>query len=149
METELLCASLWNLADMLTMIRGRNLLIFEVRGQKSRSLELYSSNLVNTIEIGPLCASLSNVACIHVLTMWRGWTLLTLGGQSHNRHEWKNFVKTILIEPFCASSSNLANMLTIIRGWTLLYLDVREQTSRLFTVVGCARMLRFVLLYFN
>ena len=36
-ETKLLCISLSNLADMLTMVRGWTLLILEVRGQRSRS----------------------------------------------------------------------------------------------------------------
>ena len=36
-ETKLLCISLSNLADMLTMVRGWTLLILEVRGQRSMS----------------------------------------------------------------------------------------------------------------
>ena len=36
-ETKLLCISLSNLADILTMVRGWTLLILEVRGQRSRS----------------------------------------------------------------------------------------------------------------
>ena len=35
--TKLFCISLSNLADMLTMMRGWTLLIFEVGGQRSRS----------------------------------------------------------------------------------------------------------------
>ena len=40
-ETTLLHMSLSNLADMLTMMRGRTLLILEVRGQRSRSQWTY------------------------------------------------------------------------------------------------------------
>ena len=35
-ETKPLCASSSNLADMLTMMRVRTILIFEVRGQRSQ-----------------------------------------------------------------------------------------------------------------
>ena len=40
------------------------------------------------------------------------------------------FVNTIEYKPLCASSSNLAEMLAIVRGWTLLNLEVRGQRSR-------------------
>ena len=33
-------------------------------------------------------------------------------------------------KPLCISLSNLAGMLTIVRGWTLLILEVRGQRSR-------------------
>ena len=60
-------------------------------------------------------------------------------------------VNTIGTKPLCASSSNLANMLTMVRGWTLLILEVTCQRWRprwaSFTNVGCAGMLRFALLY--
>ena len=36
-ETKPLCASSSNLADMLAIVRGRTLLILEVRGHRSRS----------------------------------------------------------------------------------------------------------------
>ena len=36
-QTKPLCASSSNLADMLAIVRGWNLLILEVRGQRSRS----------------------------------------------------------------------------------------------------------------
>ena len=39
-------------------------------------------------------------------------------------------VNTIDTKPLCISSSNLADMLTMIRGWTLLILEVRGQRSR-------------------
>ena len=39
--TKRLCASLSNLADMLTMVRGWTLSIFEVGGQRSRSQWTY------------------------------------------------------------------------------------------------------------
>ena len=37
-------------------------------------------------------------------------------------------VNTIKTKPLCASSSNLADMLTIVRGWTLLILEVTGQS---------------------
>ena len=36
-------------------------------------------------------------------------------------------VNTIGTKPLCASSSNLADMLTMLRGWTLLILEVKGQ----------------------
>ena len=39
-------------------------------------------------------------------------------------------VNTIQTKLLCASSSNLADMLAIVRGWTLLILEVRGQRSR-------------------
>ena len=36
-------------------------------------------------------------------------------------------VNTIETKPLCISSSNLAEMLTLVRGWTLLVLEVRGQ----------------------
>ena len=38
-----------------------------------------------------------------------------------------NMIETKLL---CATSSNLADMLAIVRGWTLLILEVRGQRSR-------------------
>ena len=44
---------------------------------------------------------------------------------------YKNkLVSAIGTKPFCASSSSLADMLTIVRGRTLLILEVRGQRSR-------------------
>ena len=40
-------------------------------------------------------------------------------------------VNTIEANPLCVPSSNLADMLAIVRGWTLLILEVRGQSSRL------------------
>ena len=40
-------------------------------------------------------------------------------------------VNTIETKPMCISLSNLAEMLTMVRGWTLLILEVRGQRSRL------------------
>ena len=37
---------------------------------------------------------------------------------------------TIQTKPLCASSSNLADMLAIVKGWTLLILEIRGQRSR-------------------
>ena len=60
-------------------------------------------------------------------------------------------VKNIDTKPLCASSSNLADMLTMVSGWTLLILEVTGQmcTPRWAssTNKGCAGMLRFALLY--
>ena len=39
-------------------------------------------------------------------------------------------VNTIVTKPLCISLSNLADMLTMVRGWTLLILEVRGQRSR-------------------
>ena len=39
-------------------------------------------------------------------------------------------VNTIEATPLHVSLSNLADMLTMVRGWTLLILDVRGQRSR-------------------
>ena len=39
-------------------------------------------------------------------------------------------VNTIETKPLCISLSNLADMLTTVRGWTLLILEVRGQRSR-------------------
>ena len=39
-------------------------------------------------------------------------------------------VNTIATKPLCASWSNLADMLAIVRGWSLLILEVRGQRSR-------------------
>ena len=36
-------------------------------------------------------------------------------------------VNMIETKPFCISLSNLADMLTMVRGWTLLILEVRGQ----------------------
>ena len=41
-----------------------------------------------------------------------------------------NLVNTIETKPLCISSSNLADMLTMVRGWTLLILEVRGQRSK-------------------
>ena len=37
-------------------------------------------------------------------------------------------VNTIETKPLCASSSNFANMLAIVRGWTISILEVRGQS---------------------
>ena len=39
-------------------------------------------------------------------------------------------VNTMATKPLCISWSNLADMLTMMRGWTLLILEVRGQRSR-------------------
>ena len=39
-------------------------------------------------------------------------------------------VNTIETKPLCNSLSNLADVLTMVRGWTLLILKVRGQRSR-------------------
>ena len=36
-------------------------------------------------------------------------------------------VNTIETKPLCISLSNLADMLTMVRGWTLLNLEVNDQ----------------------
>ena len=66
-ETKLLCISLSNLADMLTMVGGWILLIWrsEVKGQGHSGHVLKKA--MNPIQTKPLCASLSNLA--DMLTM--------------------------------------------------------------------------------
>ena len=39
-------------------------------------------------------------------------------------------VNTIATKPLCIALSNLADMFTMVRGWTLLNLEVRGQRSR-------------------
>ena len=39
-------------------------------------------------------------------------------------------VNTIEIKLLCISLSNLADVLTMVRGWTLLILEVKSQRSR-------------------
>ena len=39
-------------------------------------------------------------------------------------------LNSIETKPLCISLSNLADMLTMVRGWTLLILKVRGQRSR-------------------
>ena len=41
-----------------------------------------------------------------------------------------NLVNMIETKPLCISSSNFAEMLTLVRGQTLLILEVRGQRSR-------------------
>ena len=40
-------------------------------------------------------------------------------------------VNMIETKPLCISLSNLADFITMVRGWTLLILEVRGQRSRL------------------
>ena len=42
----------------------------------------------------------------------------------------KKFVNTIATKLLCASCSNLVDVLAMVRGWTLLILEVRGQRSR-------------------
>ena len=62
-------------------------------------------------------------------------------------------VNTIKTKQLCASSSNLADMSTMVRGWTLLILEVTGQSWRSgwasLTNVGCTGMLYFALLYYK
>ena len=60
---------------------------------------------------------------------------IDFGGQSSKvnitmdiyRNKLVNMIET---KPLCISLSNLAEMLTMMRGWTLLILEVRGQRSR-------------------
>ena len=52
-ETKPLCISLSNLADMLTMVRGWNVLILEVRSKVKVTMDIYGDKLVNMIETKP------------------------------------------------------------------------------------------------
>ena len=147
-STKPLCASWSNLADMLAMVRGWTLLLLKMDpinfgGQRSKvkvTMDIHGNNLVNTISTKPLCASWSNLA--DMLAMVRGWTLLLLKMDPFDfrgqRSKFKvtmdihgnNLVNTISTKPLCASWSNLADMLAMVRGWTLLLLKIRGQRSR-------------------
>ena len=92
-------------------------------------------DIVNTIETTPLHVSLSNLA--DMLTMMRGWTLLILEVSLQSSKVkvimdiyGNKLVNTIETKPLCISLSNLADMLTMVRGWTLLISEVRGQRSR-------------------
>ena len=112
-------------------------------GQRAKvkvTMDIHGNNLVNTISPQPLCASWSNLA--DMLAMVRGWTLLLLKMDPFDfrgqRSKFKvtmdihgnNLVNTISTKPLCASWSNLADMLAMVRGWTLLLLKIRGQRSR-------------------
>ena len=40
---------------------------------------------------------------------------------------WNKLVNTLETKPLCVSWSNLADMLIMVRGWTLLILEVKGQ----------------------
>ena len=56
-ETKPLHIFLFHMSDMITMVRGRTLLILEVRSQRSRSQCTHGNKLVNAIKTKPLSAS--------------------------------------------------------------------------------------------
>ena len=120
-------------------------------------MDIYGNKLVNTIETEPLCISLSNLAdmsvrgpCEHDRNYTVACFFVKLG--RHVNHDERmnpidfggqrskvkvtmdiygnKLVNTIETEPLCISLSNLADLLTMVRGWTLLILEVRGQRSR-------------------
>ena len=103
-------------------------------------MDIYGNKLVNTIETKPLHISLSNLQ--DMLTVMRGCTLLILevrGQRSKvkvtldiygNKLYGNKLVNTIETKPLHISLSNLQDMLTVMRGCTLLILEVRGQRSR-------------------
>ena len=104
-------------------------------GQRSKfkvTIGIYGNKIVNTIETKPLCASSLNLA--DMLANGRV-DPIEFGGQ---RSKFKvtidiygnTLVNLIATKSFCASPSNLADMLAIVRGWTLLILEVRGRSSR-------------------
>ena len=126
--TKLLCTSSSNLANMFTMTRGLTLFILEVRSQRSRSQLTY-------MEIS-LWTRLRLNCCAH---LHQTWQTCSLWREDEPYWFWRSKVKvtidiyenklvsTIQTKPLCASSSNLADMLAIVRGWTLLILEVKGQ----------------------
>ena len=106
------------------------------RSKVKVTMDISGNKLVNTIATKPLCASWSNL--VHMLAIVRGWTLLASGGQrSKVTFEvtkdiyWNlKLVNMIETKPLCIYLSNLAGMLNMMRGWTLLILEVRGQRSR-------------------
>ena len=127
METEPLCASLSNWADILTMMRGWPLSIFK-SGQKVKvTIDKYGNTLVTTIETEPLWAS-----SLNLVDMWPWW-------EDESYWFWRskvnidlysnNLVNTIETGLLYASSLNVAYMFTMWRGWTLLTLNVKVITN--------------------
>ena len=53
--------------------------------------------------------------------------ILEVKGQGHNGHIWNKLVNTIKTKSLCISLSDLAEMLTMVRGWTLLSFEVKGQ----------------------
>ena len=115
------------------------------------TIDIYGNKLVNKIETKPLCASPSNfpykLARMDPIDYGGQRSKVKVTIEMHGN----KLVNTIVTKPWCASSSNLADMLTMVRGWSLLILEVTGQRWRArwasFTNVGCAGMLGFALLY--
>ena len=63
-----------------------------------------------------------------MLAMVRGCTLsiLEVKGQGHNLELGDKLVNTKETKPLCISSSDLAELLIMVRGWTLLILEFQR-----------------------
>ena len=102
-------------------------------GQRSRSqwtYIVYGNKPVNMIETKPLCISLSKLGR-HVNDDER-MKPIDFGGQRSKVKVTMDIygnklVNTIETKPLCISLSNLADMFTMVRGWTLLILEVKAQ----------------------
>ena len=77
-----------NLVHILLRTRGRHLLIFKVRGQRSRSHTIHSMllNLVKTIRTEPFKLGLSNLVHILILTRGRHLLIFKVRGQRSRSH---------------------------------------------------------------
>ena len=119
----------------------------EFGGQRSKvkvTIDIYRFKLVNIIETKPLCFFIKLGRCI---SHSEKKDPVDFGGQRSKVNVTINLygnklVNMIETKPLCASSSNLADILAIVRGWTLFI------CRSSLTNVGCAGMLRFALLYF-
>ena len=92
-------------------------------------MDIYGNKLVNTIATKPLCFFIKLGR--HVSLGVRMNTI-DFGGQRSKAKVTmdiygKKLVNTIETKPFCISLSNLADMLTMVRGWTLMILEVKGQ----------------------
>ena len=94
---------------------------------------LYGKKLVNKIEIKPLCASIFIKLSRH-LSHSNWMDPIHFGGQRSKVKVTINiygnkFVNIEETKPLGTSSLNLTDMLATVRGWTLLILEVRGQSS--------------------
>ena len=130
-ETTPLHISLSNFVDMLTMLRGWTLLILEVRGQRSRSQWTY-------MEVSLWTRWRLN-RCGFIYQTWQTYKpwqedapyLFFRGQRSKVKVTMDIYGNTLVnrieTKPLCASWSNLADMLAMVREWTLLILEVKGQ----------------------
>ena len=81
---------------------------------------------MNQIQTKPFCASSLNLA--HILTMVNPFDF---GGHSSKVNVTMGIIDKCVnmkdIKPLCISASKLAEMLIMVRGWTLFILEVKGQ----------------------